>query len=220
MGRRGTSSAENPEAAEVPEDTIAILKSLSAQFAIFSTKIDTLEAKLNESLAENAKLKSELKEKTKVIHDLQTSYASLEAKLNSLEQYNRSWSVRVNNIPLTSEEERNPFLLRDKVFSLAFRPILMGAVEAGLIPTVPAAENLLEVAHPLPSKPGVHKPIIARFRDRNLRSLCLRLKKTYATKVAGQDRGAATGASTTGDRAGGGGADGGSSGGGARGGGM
>jgi hypothetical protein len=180
------------------EDSNTLLKSLAAQFAAFNTKMDNMEAKLSASLEANKKLQEELKKKTKIIDDLQASYAGLEAKINTMEQYNRSWSVRISNVPLTDEEERSTILMRDKIHQLVFLPILTGAKEAGELNHIPAAHDLLEMVHVLPSKPGTHKPIIARFRDRFLRSLCLRLKKIYAPRTPG-------GSSSGGARGGGGG---------------
>jgi hypothetical protein len=165
-----------------PEDSNTILKALAAQIALFSAKMDKMDAKLTASLEANKKLQAELKEKTKIIDDLQTSYAGLEVKLNNMEQYNRSWSVRISNVPLTSEEERSPNLMREKIHKLVFLPILTGAKEAGELVSIPTASDLLEMVHVLPSKPGINKPIIARFRDRILRSTCLRLKKLYAPR--------------------------------------
>jgi hypothetical protein len=72
-----------------------------------------MDAKLTASLEANKKLQAELKEKTKIIDNLQTCYAGLEVKLNNMEQYNRSWSVRISKVPLTSEEERSPNLMRE-----------------------------------------------------------------------------------------------------------
>jgi hypothetical protein len=73
---------------------------------------------------------------------------------------------------------------RDKVYDLAFLPILQGALESGEITSIPSAEELLEVAHVLPSKPGSMKPVIARFFSRHLRTLCLRRKKEFASRSA------------------------------------
>jgi hypothetical protein len=85
-----------------------------------------------------------------------------------------------------------------------FLPILTGAKAAGELANIPAASDLLEMVHVLPSKPGTHKPIIARFRDRTLRSTCLRLKKLYATRSStGSGRGTAMGGGAEGGGGGG-----------------
>lgn len=188
-----TDSSDNESESLESASSISILKSLAAKFTKFEIKIDKMEAQLSAALADNKKLKAELVEKGKVIEEMQKSYSNLELKINSLEQYNRAWSVRVTNIPLTNEEEKSPLLLREKVYKLAFRPILEGAIEAGKIHNIPAASELLELAHVLPGKPGQHKPIIARFRDRILKTICLRLKKTYATRSTGQANGSGGG---------------------------
>jgi hypothetical protein len=207
MVRKGATTAAAAAAAtaaqpETLEDVIQVLKTLSVQFSVFSAKmdsvenlsakLDTMEASLKSSLADNKKLQDELVEKTKTIGDLQASYSALEYKLNDLEQYNRQWSVRVQNIPLTPDEERNPIAVRNKVYELALRPILQGAVEAGELDWMPEAKDTLEIAHTLPGKQGQAKPIITRFKDRVVRSICLRLKKTYAPRTAEQGNGPAT----------------------------
>jgi hypothetical protein len=176
-----------------------ILTSLASQFSTFTTKIGSLdnigakvdametrmaamEAKLVLALEENKKLRASNVEKDKIIADLQTTIYNIENKTNYLEQYNRSWSVRVLNIPLTDVEEKDPIKLRDKVFTLAFLPILQGALERGVITSMPDAAELLEIAHVLPGKPGANKPIITRFYNRFMRTLCLRFKKDLATR--------------------------------------
>jgi hypothetical protein len=202
------SSDEEPETLEA---VIGLIKSMAVQFTTFSAKIDKMESKLTTALDENKKLHKELTEKVKIIQDLQTSYSGLEQKINNLEQYNRAWSVRITNLPVTSDEEKDPIAMRDKVYQLAFRPILDGALNVGDISSIPSAAELLEIAHVLPSKPGTHKPIIARFRDRVFKTLCLRLKKNFATKTVGPTTSLSSrgnvGGGATGGRGGGGRAD-------------
>jgi hypothetical protein len=199
------------KAPETLEDVITVLKSLSAKFDTFSTKLTTvetltkqvkamdakmtsLEAKLMDVLEVNKNLKADLKAKDKSIEDLSTGYSNLVSRCNELEQYNRSWSVRIFNIPLTEEEEKDGTATKNKVYELAFLPILQGALESGEISSIPGAEELLEAAHVLPSKPGSIKPIIARFYNRGLRTLCLRRKRDFATKTTRGPTTAAAGA--------------------------
>ncbi len=85
-----SSSDDEPETLEA---AIGLIKSMAAQFSVFSAKIDNIETKLTAALDENKKLHKELTEKVKIIQDLQTSYTGLEQKINNLEQYNRAWSV-------------------------------------------------------------------------------------------------------------------------------
>jgi hypothetical protein len=113
----------------------------------------------------------------------------LEHGLNKTDQYQRSWSVQITNIPLTADEESNPSTVKTKVYDLALKPILVGAHKKGLIPSVPDADSLLEVAHMLSAKSGSAKPIITRFYNRNLRAICLRLRKEFATRTSGGSRG-------------------------------
>jgi len=71
-----------------------------------------------------------------------------------------------------------------QVYDKALLPILKGAVDRGLLHSVPQCEQLLETAHILParndSKP---KPVIARFYSRNMRNLMFQLKKDFAPKA-------------------------------------
>jgi hypothetical protein len=83
-------SPDSDKQPESLEEAVNLLKALSAEFTNFQKKIDSMETKLSNALLENSKLHTELKDKTKVISDLQRSYSSLKVKLNNLEQYNRS----------------------------------------------------------------------------------------------------------------------------------
>jgi hypothetical protein len=166
------------------DDTAALIKSMAKQFMQFTKKMDSMDRQ------------AELRAKTKIIDDLQSSYSALESKINTMEQYNRSYSVRILNIPVNNEEEKNPFLLRDKVYRLAFHPILVGAMADGEIPHVPTAGELIEMAHVLPGKAGAPKPVIARFRDRIFRTICLRHKKAHSPRLdmPGSESGGVAGA--------------------------
>jgi hypothetical protein len=148
-----------------------------------------MEDLLNASLEENKALKAELTEKNKTIGDMAAKINQLEFGLNKADQYQRSWSVRIANIPLTAEEEADPVAVKKKVFDMALRPILVGAHQKGLIEAVPEADSLLEVAHVLPAKTGTNKPIITRFYNRNLRSICLRLRKEFAPRTRTSESG-------------------------------
>ncbi len=60
--------------------------------------------------------------------------------------------------------------------------LLEGAVSKHLLHTIPSAEQLLEVVHVLPGKPGQPKPVIMRFYNRNTRDICFRMKKFFALR--------------------------------------
>ena len=123
---------------------------------------------------ENTKLKEDL------VNSAQEN-SRLQAKLNKLEQYNRSWSVRVIGMNIPSEEETDPVKVMQHLYDRLLKPILEGAVSKGLMATIPPADAILETAHVLPGKMNT-KPIIARFFTRNIRSLIFRLKKEFAPK--------------------------------------
>lgn len=199
------------------EDVVKILNGLSTQFTSFtgtmatvdniSKQLANMETKLNHLVSENTQLKASIKAKDNIIEELKAGYTRLEERLNTQEQYNRSWSMRVLNIPLSADEEKNPSAVLNKVYTLAFKPALQGAVEAGELLHLPSADELLEVAHVLPGKEGSNKPIIARFYNRYLRSVCLRYKREFATRTTRREGTAGSGGGTESGRAGRGGED-------------
>ncbi len=103
-------------------------------------------------------------------------------KLNAVEQHNRSWSVRINGVHLTGEEETNVRTVKEKIYEAVLKPILEGAREMGDLDEVPDAHSLIEHAHVLPAKDNAIKPIIARFTYREYRSLVFRHKKAFAPR--------------------------------------
>jgi len=150
--------------------------------------LDTLQAKLEsmEQLlkASNAKV---ITMETKVI-TLETEVAAkdkiimeLRGKANSLEQYHRKWSIRINDLPLPHADETETKDVMQTVYNKVLLPIFQGAVSSGLLTTIPDCDSVLETAHILPAKSNDRpKPIIARFYSRNIRALVFRLKREYA----------------------------------------
>jgi len=192
-------------------DIFKLLKSQSEQLATLSAKMDKVdhiesEVKNIKTLVvslrdENKELRAAIKEKDSQLADMQVSLNTMETKLNNLEQHHRGWGARVLNVPLSKEEEADPVVTIAKVYNLALLPILEGAVQTGKLREVPSADQVLEVAHVLPGKPGQPKPVIMRFYNRNLRSLCFQLKRDFATREPAGGGGGGT-------RRGGGGEDG------------
>ena len=138
-------------------------------------RLARLEAMLEASNAENAGLRAALAAKDESINFLQL-------KTNSLEQYNRSWSIRINGLAVTSEEEKDSSLVKKKVFDHLLRPILQGAVVQGDLSDVPPVEQVLEAAHVLPARDARTKPVIARFFIRDIRGLVFKHKKDFASR--------------------------------------
>ena len=152
-------------------------------------KIDSIEAKVSsleilliDLKNENKLLKEELALKDKQLADVQLSLNNHEVRINNMDQHHRSWSARILNVPLTNEEEQDPDAVVQKVYDLVLLPILTGAKNAGKLKSIPTADQLLEVAHVLPGKPGSHKPIIMRFYNRNMKSVCFRFKRDFAPR--------------------------------------
>lgn len=162
-----------------------IISGLNAKLEAMERKLDALEGlpntvkKLEEllesSYAENTVLKQDLDFKEKQLEFLQ-------AKVNSLEQYNRSWSIRVNGMSLTSEEEKSVSVVKKRVYDNLLLPILRGALDSGDLEVIPPVDEVLENAHVLPAKNGA-KPIIARFFVREVRGLVFKHKRDFAPRA-------------------------------------
>ena len=120
-------------------------------------RLTHLEALLEAAALENANLRQSLEAKDTTINGMLL-------KMNSLEQYNRSWSIRINGLAVTSEEEKDSDLVKRKVYDNLLLPILQGAVEQGDLTDVPPVERVLEAAHVLPvARDAKTKPIITRY---------------------------------------------------------
>jgi uncharacterized coiled-coil protein SlyX len=164
-----SSNATTNSQFEIILEKLAALESLPA-------KIASLEQLLMESNAKVATLQSELDSKDKTI-------ATLTAKTNDLEQYNRGWSIRITNVQLPDGDATDTRTVMRTVYEKALLPILHGALEKDLIDHIPEFDDVLENAHILPAKSSSRpKPIIARFYSRPLRSILFQLKKEYAPK--------------------------------------
>jgi hypothetical protein len=168
------------------------LKTQGEQLATITqqmSKVDKIESEVKDLKTlivglreENRELKGQLKEKDKVIEDMSKAVNNLEDRLNHVEQHHRGWGARVLNVPVSDVEAADPVAMINKVFDLALRPILEGAVRSGRLDAVPLASQVLEVAHVLPGKPGQPRPIIMRFYSRNIRSLCFQFKRDFAPR--------------------------------------
>ena len=148
------------------------------------TKLDSLKTKLDSMAEENKKLAMENGELKAQLKSQEETIEAMKVGLDAVERHQRTWSVRVFNIPLTAAEERDPVLTMNKVYDLLLHPILVGAREDGAIRNIPDCEQLLETAHVLPGRPGASKPIIVRFNKRAHKSLCFRYRKDYAPSAS------------------------------------
>ena len=173
----------NTEEEVTLRDLLAELGEIKASLSkvdSLGTKLDKLQTKLDEIIAENGKLKDENIKLNTTIQQQAATIEEMRAGLDGVERHQRSWSIRVQNIPLDDAEERDPVLTMRKVYDLLLKPILTGAREQGALRTVPECDQLLETAHVLPGRPGAAKPIIVRFLKRPLRALCFKYRKVYA----------------------------------------
>lgn len=176
MAPRGTNNsteASNNSSSTTTEQYNNIISKLTALESL-PKKMAALEKLIQEQNTKITHLQQQVEAKDKIICDLK-------AKTNNLEQYHRSWSVRINNVPLPNGDSTDTPTVMKTVFDTALRPIFEGAVSRGLLPSIPVYDSILETAHILPAKANDRpKPIIARFYSRNIRALVFRLKKECA----------------------------------------
>ncbi len=149
-------------------------KSLASLQSV-STKVDNLETLLKTANEKNAVLVKALEEKEKQLNTVML-------KLNSIEQHNRSWSIWINGVQLSSMEEVNTRAVKNRIYNDVLKPILAGAVEKGDLTSVPCMDNVIKHAHILPAKDGQVKPIICRFTIREYRALAFKHKKEFALR--------------------------------------
>jgi len=142
-------------------------------------RFDGIEQKLAETISS---LVNENKELKAANTRLEEEMLGMRNHLNNLEQYQRSSSVRVNNLRIPDNITNNPYEVRNFVYNTVFEPIFQGAVEKGELSAIPSADSVLELAHVLPGPADKPKPIITRFKSRLDRAVVLRLKKQYAPK--------------------------------------
>ena len=156
----------------------AILMELQAKSELverLTTEVSTLNYKVEMLEKEKKRMEMEIKE--------------VQANVNDREQYARSWSVRINGLSVSQEEEEK--LGKDraamkKAYDKVLKPILLAAKEEGALETVPTSYyNLLENGHKLSysQRPGAKAAgppaIIVRFSSRLMRNTVLRYKRRF-----------------------------------------
>jgi hypothetical protein len=163
------------------DEILAKLEIITMQLAGLETvprRLEALEREVRQANEMNKQLTTSLKEKDAEI-------LNLKVKVNAMEQYNRSWSIRVNELPIPASEETNPVKVMEHVYKEVLAPVLRGAVEQGVLLQVPSVFDLLETAHVLPAPKGKTKPIILRFRTRLHKGYMFQLKKDCAPRIPG-----------------------------------
>jgi hypothetical protein len=161
------------------ETILAELATISAKLSKLDPlpdKLDAMESLLAKLSEENATLKKE-------IHLRDEEIAGLHHRLNAVEQYNQSWSIRINNLTFPPEDESNPKKVMEAVYHKLVLPILTGALQKGAIEAIPTLHEAIETAHILPGKPNSPKPIIARFTSRHLKQTLFSFKKDFSPKI-------------------------------------
>ena len=173
--RQATSPSPSPPSDRI-SDLVAQIETLSKTIDSYGARFDKLESLLSDVRAENKQLKSEIADRDKeILH--------LSKKLNAQEQYNRSWSIRILNLSIPTEDTTQPEKVMQHVYTKVLEPLFRGAVEKKLIREIPPMERVLETAHILPAKPGSPNPVITRFFSRNVRAMMFRMKREYASRL-------------------------------------
>jgi dGTP triphosphohydrolase len=159
-----------------------VTEALKEQLSASANTINDLSRRL---VSIETLLQSTQKENSDLKADLSSSYQevkSLKTKLNNLEQHHRSWSIRVVGLHVPTADENDNEAVKHHLYSKLIKPILSGAIQKGLLASLPSADEVLERAHILPSKKDGPKPIIARFYCREIRALIFKLRKEFAPK--------------------------------------
>jgi len=159
----------------------AVITKLNAQ----DEKLDNLEKLLAVSQAENNTLKEELRNRDAEVLQLKN-------RLNAVEQHNRSNSIRVFNLRIDGDSGDNDNVAR-QLYRAALLPILEGALSKGRLHTVPSCDELIDVAHILPTKADKINPIICRLNKRGMRTLLMQHKRDFAPRERSSSSSAATG---------------------------
>ena len=141
--------------------------------------IAKLESLVLDLKKENTALRTELADRDKDILQLKNH-------VNSMDQYNRSWSIRIFNLPIPAADASNNFKVAKFVYDNVLLPILIGAVDEGDLTEIPSCQQLLERAHILPSQGGKPVFVICHFIFRDHRSLIFKHKKKYQPREAAQ----------------------------------
>jgi len=149
----------------------------------YGARFDTLEKLLAVSRQENRELQKAMEKKEQEIEGLRRT-------ANDQEQYIRSWSIRIMDLPVPfGVDSHNNEVVMRLVYETVLLPIFQGAVSNNLIPNIPSCNQVLETAHILPAKNGATPPIIARFYSRNIKAMVFRLKKDFAPRTTSNHAG-------------------------------
>ena len=153
----------------------AQLETVIAKLNVQEEKMDNMEKLLAASQAENASLKVELLNRDSEVLQLKN-------RLNGIEQHNRANCLRVFNLKLDGDASDNDNVAR-QLYANVLLPILEGARAKGRLRTIPSQDELIEVAHILPTKADKANPIICRLYKRGMRTVIMQHKKEFAPRA-------------------------------------
>ena len=139
------------------------IASLTSAIQQLTEKITQMDSKLDSTLVK--------------IEAVNTRVSTIEERLNQVEQHQRSHSIRIFGLKMESKES-TLWSTAHCVFD-ALKPILQLAVDAAALPTLPSVLEVIDIAHPLPSKDTATPPIIVRLRSKLYRAMILNFKASY-----------------------------------------
>ena len=149
------------------------LDRLLQEISIVRDKQDTLE----KLVTRVGVLETKVEEQDAVIKSLMSEVTSLKGKVNTLEQLQRSNTIRLFGFPGSNDETH----LASKVYDRILKPILTAAKTKGDISSVPQLNNTVEeVFRAGKFSPGANKPpppIIIKFNSSNIRLAVLKNKR-------------------------------------------
>ncbi len=151
----------------IDEDFARLIEELKQEYGTrlqaHGIRFDKLEESLREAKREIDSLKTALQTKEEEI-------TTIKQKANDQEQYIRSWSIRVLDLPIPRDlDSSDTSVVMDQVFNQVLAPIMRGAVSKDLLPSMPTLTQILETAHILPSKPGQTPPSSQDFTAETLK---------------------------------------------------
>ncbi len=158
------------------------LESILEQLKAVNDRLAEQDTKFSKLLADVTKENAELKKQNE---KQQETIDTLQEKVNALEQRNRASSIRVFNLPLSGDTTNNDNVA-DQLFGKLLKPILKGALDRGRLNSFPTRDEVIEVAHILPSKSNTSS-ILCRLKKPLYHQLILQHKKDFAPRAPGKD---------------------------------
>ena len=109
--------------------------------------------------------------------------SSIKTHLNSIEQNQRSHSIRVFNLEVDFATNNTSVLLANFLYDNWLGPILDTAINEKFISSKPGPLDLIDTCHPLPALPDKVPAILVRLRSKILKEALMRHKKLFFSSL-------------------------------------